>query len=66
MIAQTTVIRGEGITPHNVKHSQEINVSMQGGANKILMSQQFCNIVWFLPILPKIIPFSVDDTFTLA
>jgi len=31
--------------PHNVKESGEINVSMQGDANKTLMSQQFCNIL---------------------
>jgi len=45
MIAQTTMIQGGGENAHNVKDSQEINVSMQGGVNKTLMSQQFCNIV---------------------
>jgi len=37
---------GEGaMTPIMLKESREINVSMQWGANKTLMFQQFCNIM---------------------
>jgi len=36
---------GEGaMTPIMLKESREINVSMQWGANKTLMSQQFCSV----------------------
>jgi len=37
----------------NVKDSQDINVSTQRGANKMLMSQQFCNIVLFTFTMQK-------------
>jgi len=38
------------------KDSQEINVSMQGGMNKTLMSQQFCNMIASVASLPTLIP----------